>query len=477
MSLPRPTLAALVLALAVWTAPKSVYCGDFLISDAYNFALSVSGSEIVDLTRGDRLLYVSKPGVHCAGEGEPSALVGLLHAPGSANELQEFVSLDIGLGEVTSVSAHPLAAFSLLTVKDPDKPDVLPGRIIAVAGNSIIREVATGAGPDSVAISPDGLFAVVACEAQTPVPADCANQAVEEDVAGGIDVLDLRPGRRFLSLLARITADELHSRFFAAHPSRAAYARAIEPEFAFVGPGSEYALVSLQEQSAVAVIDLKTVIELRLAGLRDVEALGAAALRDVVFLPHGFLDAAGRVRGTHPDGLAIDQKGQFAITANETNSNVRHLASISILDLRGGLDAIAVVATHCVFDLDPTLLGGTGLTTCPRVAPGDPFPPEAADLPRLDPEDTTILRRNRRIIVAVALERPAKDQDRGSVLFLDATGAVDGVTPVKIDRKLAGINPGARPESVDGTHDGRHVFAALENDGGTLARFEIGIED
>jgi hypothetical protein len=104
---------------------------------------------------------------------------------------------------------------------------------------------------------------------------------------------------------AHVTADEIHDGFLAPHPARSQEPGDIEPEFVAIAPDSAYALVSLQEQSALAVIDLS-------------EASPGARI-DVVLLPHGFLDANGRQRGTHPDGLSISADGSLGITANESD--------------------------------------------------------------------------------------------------------------------------------------------------------------
>jgi hypothetical protein len=190
-------------------------------------------------------------------------------------------------------------------------------------------------------------------------------------------------------------------------------------------------------------------------------------------LPHGPKGSNGKPAGVQPDGISFSHDGRYAVTANEAKSNAKHLAGISVLDLREAPEHISAGPTYCIYDLDTTLLDSTGLTACPVPGPSGEYPSDANKLPRLDPEDTALLRTGGSTVLAVVLERNAKDEDRGSLLFLDATGILEGRVPVKIDRKLVGHNAGARPETVVATRDGRYFFSAIESDGGTLARVGV----
>ncbi|MBI4602022.1 MAG: hypothetical protein HY721_08680 [Planctomycetes bacterium] len=482
MSVSRRLDVTLAASCVLGLLARDPALGQVSVGDPLNFKLSSPNAEILDISANDRLIHVVSPELACAGAGDPSFLPVVLHLSPARAPLREVFSVEMGLGETTSVSAHPSAGFALVAVKDADKPNVNPGKVVAVAGNRIAGSVAVSPGPDSVHVSRDGRFAVVACEAQTPEPEECDSETEDEDVGGSIVVLDLREAPSRIRVAAVVTAEVLFDGFLTAHPARAKSPKAIEPEFVAIDPESSFALVTLQEQSAVAVVSLETAEEL----LDDdddgedgdddslsPEDVGAAALVDVVLLPHGFADAKGKLRGTHPDGLDISPEGDLCITANEANSNVRHLQGISVLDLRGGPGAIVVAATYCIFDLDPSLLDGTGLISCPVQNPGDLFPPSASKLPRLDPEDTAIFEVDDADVAAVGIERAAKDEDRGSVLFLDVTGVLDGAVPAAIDRKLVGFNPGARPEGVVATSDGSFVFSANERDGGSITRIGV----
>jgi DNA-binding beta-propeller fold protein YncE len=479
------------------------------VGDPVNVDVSSDDAETLDVSAQDRLILVSSAAPACGGVGDPSAAPLVVHTPASRRAFNEVVTIVADApGELTSVAFVPNSVVGIGAIKDPGRPNRDAGRVSILTSAGEVASVAVGVGPDSVAVSSDRAFVVVACEAEPPEVCDAdvlpegdldgdgalddldgSGEVDEDDIAeavdrfainsvGSIHVLALELPSR-IGPAAIVTAERLFDFFAAAGlADRAASAADIEPEYAVVSPDSSFALVTLQEQSAVAVIDLDVVREFHQqvkSGKSDLspEQIGTLALVDVVLLPAGFLDRNGASTGVRPDGLEISPDGSFAMTANEASSNARHLMGVSVLDLRNGHDDITVVGTYCVFDLDRSLLDGTGLAACPSAAPGAPFPTAARRLPRLDPEDIAFVTDGTTLVACLALERNAADEDRGSLLFLDATGAADGAVPTFIDRTLVGLNPGARPEVVDTGVGDRFVFAAMEMDGGTIARVEV----
>jgi DNA-binding beta-propeller fold protein YncE len=386
---------------------------------------------------------------------------------------REVCSVDLGSGEATSVAAHPLRRFAVVAVKDSMKPDVHPGKLLIVEAGRTAATVAVGPGPDSVAVSPDGRFAVVACEAQTPDDDDGEGQLPGDDLPGSIEVLEIEPSQPSPRIAAIITARALYERL-GRDPDRAADPRAIEPEFVAIAPDSSYALVTLQEQSAVAVVDLAGLRRLRRERAdAPAEEVGRRCLLDVVLLSHGYRDPKGLVRGVHPDGIAISPDGSFAVTANEAHPKARHLQGISFLDLRGGPGRVRVAAHHSIFDLDPTLTLRAPERQVVR-RKGKAAPRKPVRLPRLDPEGVAVGRQGGLLLVALAIERQGPSDQAGSVLFLDPAGALEGGWPRKIARRVVGANEGARPETLRFSSDGSFLYVASERDGGTLS--VIGLE-
>ena len=477
------TLAAAVLGPGI---PNGLQAGSSVEDEPVVFDLEVEDSEVVDvvsLKRGNSV-YVASPGFACGSSGTHSFLSVSLHSPERPDDIQEVHTVDLGLGESTSVAAHPSGDYALVATKDPRRPNVNPGRLLAVRGDAIVQSLQVGPGPDSLAISPDGRFAVVACEGDVPDPEECSTEVVEDDVPGSIQVVDLRAGPGKFEVVAVVTAAEMFERYFRGEGLRAARPQGIEPEYVAVAPSSRYALVTLQEQSAVAVVDLSPLAglgEARLPSLPEgkssTEAVGARCLAGMVLLPHEHRDERGVVRGVHPDGLAISPDGDFAVTANEAHSKARHLQGISVLDLRRAPGTVKLVATHSIFDLDPTLESSARPERKARVVRGKgkgKATPRPAKLPRLDPEGVVVLRRDRGgPVAAVAIERRARDECCGSVVLLDMENALAGARPVKLSRILVGASDGARPETLDSSQDGRFLFVACERDGGTITLIRL----
>jgi hypothetical protein len=243
--------------------------------------------------------------------------------------------------------------------------------------------------------------------------------------------------------------------------------------------------VTIQDSSTVAALDLTEVDDALAAGGMSPEEVGAAALKSVVALPHGYKGSSG-TRGVQPDGLAVSPDGTFAILADETHQTTKHLQAITVLDLRGGLEAIEA-ATYPIFDIDTTLLDHTGLTGTPEWST-TVYPTEANNLPRLDPASVEIVKRGRETIAALVIERYEASatqianaaaagevaESRGSVLFLEVSGALEGEFEV-IDRVPIG-EPGAFLEGIDSAGKGRWIFVSISNgggDAGTVARLEL----
>jgi DNA-binding beta-propeller fold protein YncE len=452
--------------------PRTVRIGETIV-----YELSAGESEVVDVaSSGDgSRIYVVAPA--SAKEGiARSSIVELVHAAGDEEGPREVAAVDLGPGEATSVAAHPSGLFAVAVLKDARRPDLGAGSLAIVEGGKIAASLPIGPGPDSVAISPDGKLAVAACEAQPPDDDDEAGtgERPEDDLPGTIHIVDLSGGPRAARVAAVVTGEAMYERI-RREPDRAASAREIEPEFVAIAPDSSYALVTLQEQSAVAVVDL--------AGIRKVRAerpetaaaeIGRRALLDVVLLPHGFTDTKGVVRGTHPDGIAISPDGTFAVTANEAHPKARHLQGISFLDLRKGPGRVRVAGEHSVFDLDPSLKSEAKAPERKVVKKkGKAASKKPVRLPRLDPEGVAIGRRGDAIVVALAIERQGPAEDAGSVLFLDPAGALDGGRPARIARRLVGANEGARPETLRFSREGGFLYVASERDGGTLSVIEV----
>ncbi len=212
--------------------------------------------------------------------------------------------LGAGLGlsaEPTSVAAHPrLPVCFAVTLAESMKTQ---GRLLALdlrkesLGKKLIdMEICTW--PDSIAVSPDGRFLIVADESE---------DATENGAVVVADITGFDPTKPDPSGI-KITRLEGLDSFIEALP------RDIEPEYVAVDPQSRFAAVTCQENDAVLIIDLTS---------------DKPAIVNSIVLPRCF----------EPDGVSIidnvrlmDRMGCVLATANEgrkDDKGVRRGQSVS----------------------------------------------------------------------------------------------------------------------------------------------------
>jgi 2',3'-cyclic-nucleotide 2'-phosphodiesterase (5'-nucleotidase family) len=240
----------------------------------------------------------------------------------SAPSLIRRVDLSAFGSSVTCVSAHR----GLVAVAVPAEPRTSPGKVLILdRDGKLLDKTEVGALPDMLTFSADGMRLLVANEGEP-------SQDYSIDPQGSVSVLFVWPFKPFQGRI-------LHRRtigfgdFDAGQPRHAelpagiritgpgaSVSQDLEPEYISVSPDLLSAFVTLQENNAVAVIDL-----LRLR-VRSIHALGT---KDHSLESNGF-DPSDRdssisigtwpVRGMYqPDGIAAfaTARGTYYITANE----------------------------------------------------------------------------------------------------------------------------------------------------------------
>ena len=129
---------------------------------------------------------------------------------------------------------------------------------------TFLKQVTVGAMPDMITFSPDGRYVLTANEGEP-------NAAYTTDPEGSVSVIDLQGG------IANLTQANVTTAGFTAYNSQAAALRAqgiriygglatapstvaqdLEPEYIAVSTNSQTAYITLQENNAVAVLDLTT---------------------------------------------------------------------------------------------------------------------------------------------------------------------------------------------------------------------------
>ena len=190
-------------------------------------------------------------------------------------------------------------------------------------GNSL-GSVATGPLPDMITFSPDGNKVLVANEGEP----NSYNQVDSIDPEGSISVIDISGGIVGASTVnigfsdfnaGGSRAAELPSDVRIFGPS-ASVAQDLEPEYISVSPDGTKAFVTLQENNAVAVVDLST---------NSIERIDALGFKDHS-LPGNELDPSDRDSGINinnwpllgmyqPDAISSYDTGgiTYYVTANE----------------------------------------------------------------------------------------------------------------------------------------------------------------
>ncbi|MGF7215728.1 hypothetical protein GGR92_001868 [Spirosoma lacussanchae] len=228
-------------------------------------------------------------------------------------------------GSINSVATRD----GLIAAAIENTNKVLPGKVVFFDPNGqILKEVTTGALPDMVGFSPDGRYVVTADEGEP-------NDDYSVDPEGSVTVIDLTGG------IASLTQSQVTTvRFTAFNDQKAALRSAgvrlygrkgnvengssvaedLEPEYVTFSPDSRTAYVTLQENNALAVINLtsKTVSAIKPLGLKnhnlDVNALDPTDQGGVPALQK--LPVFGLYQ---PDAIATFTSGgqSYLITANE----------------------------------------------------------------------------------------------------------------------------------------------------------------
>ena len=244
-------------------------------------------------------------------------------------------------GMLTAVASIPMAPYGGINsvavrnglvacaVEDPTLQN--PGKIVFFDQNGVfIKQVTTGALPDMITFSPDGRYLITANEGEP-------NAAYTNDPVGSVTVVDMSVG------IAALTQANVTTVDFSAFNSQAAALRTagirlyggpagtpssvaqdLEPEYVAVAPDSRTAQIGLQENNAMATLDLTTLqfTALRPLGYQDHRQPGFSF--DASDQAADILLANWPVRGMRqPDAIAAFDLparlggGRYVITANE----------------------------------------------------------------------------------------------------------------------------------------------------------------
>ncbi|WP_053171088.1 choice-of-anchor I family protein [Streptomyces sp. SBT349] len=228
----------------------------------------------------------------------------------------------VKVAELATPGANSVAVHDgLVAVAQEASDKVRPGTVsfFDAADGAPIESVTVGALPDAVAFSPDGRRLVVANEGE---PASyCEEDGV--DPQGTISVITLHEGRVDSVRTADFRAwngseDRLRRQGVRIYGPGASAAQDFEPEYPAVSADGRTAYVTLQENNAIAVVDLARarVTRVEPLGTKDHGRRGAGL--DPSDEDGGAAIGRWPVRGLYePDGIASFARGDYLITANE----------------------------------------------------------------------------------------------------------------------------------------------------------------
>ncbi|WP_419961095.1 choice-of-anchor I family protein [Psychrobacillus sp. BM2] len=171
-----------------------------------------------------------------------------------------------GVADITSIASHPTK--DLIAISAVSDPKTERGYIIfATKDGEFLKSVQVGALPDMVTFTPDGKKAIVANEGE---PADNAEKSSDLiDPAGSISIIDVETyDHKELQFTEEMLDDKVRMSYQGKGKS---YLAQLEPEYVTVSADSQTAYVSLQENNAIATVDLKNgeILHVKGLGVKD----------------------------------------------------------------------------------------------------------------------------------------------------------------------------------------------------------------
>ena len=430
--------AAVIAALISADSPAASQPPPHLIRVAtYDTGLGANGSEIVSVRHTDGVAVLT----NVAGSVDVIDLSDPVHPV-----LLRRVAVDTTTGTPNSAAVHPHHDFFLVVIGRSGAT----GSVAAyrLSDGAFLGSASVGIQPDSIAIAPNGQFAVIANEAE-------ATDIGQNGGPGSLSIVDLTgftgvepnelpvtniplPSAAGVPGFSTQRTDDIARLPIDNQPGT------LEPETVTFSTDSRFAYVTLQENNGVVRLDMN---DLGLTYLGLGQTLHDADLVvDGLYNPVGFLTAF-----REPDGIALDVTGRFFVTADE--GDTRNAAGAS--GPRGG-------RTVSVFDADTgVLLGDTGSQIDDAAAAAGVYPDSRSNRGSTEPEVLDLTHYRGLTLVAVGLERA------NAVALIDVS---DPSAPAVIDVESVDVGP----EGMQFFRRGKRLFVAAANEvSGTLSILEV----
>lgn len=384
--------------------------------------LTFTVARTVQLPPGGAEIVAVSPNGKLAAVTQVSGVVQTFKLP--KGKLKKAVDVR-AFGEPTSVAFADDATLLIVVKNDPN-----PGTLVVASAKKgrILSSLSIGIGPDSIAVDRTRKLAVISIEdEETEIgnPFDCP---AENTRPGSIQIVDFSRG---------LSADQLELTTLAVDLSAVADAGCAadpQPEFVAISPDGAKAYVTVQENNALAVVDLST------RSIDRVVSMGTTS-----HLAYIDPDMPSSVREPmtgrrEPDGVAVSPDGNFVFTADEGDT-----ATVDGVFSGGRTMSIWDARTF-------ELVADTGDQIEQAVIDGGFLDASRADRHGPEPEGIAVFAVDGKTIAAVGLERAR------SVVFFDVT---DPGRPT-----FCAIVPvGFRPEAVVYVPQHRLVLTGNESSG------------
>jgi hypothetical protein len=291
-------------------------------------SLTKSSSEISAYDAGSKRLFVVNSVGETASGKAPKLDIFNFSNPRSPKLIRSIDILQYG-GGINSVAArNGIIAVAIENV-DPQEA----GKIVILdTAGTLVKQVDAGAMPDMITFSPDGKYILTANEGEP-------NTNYSKDPEGSVTIVDISGGvsgltqanvttagfTTFNSQITQLKAAgiRIYGVFTGNGQTASTVAQDLEPEYITFSKDSKTAYVTLQENNAIATLDIAT---------KTFTAINPLGLKDHSQLTNG-LDASDQsgailisnvpVKGMYqPDAIAsFEVNGQtYLVTANEGDS-------------------------------------------------------------------------------------------------------------------------------------------------------------
>jgi hypothetical protein len=186
------------------------------------------------------------------------------------NPAPAFPPIPLGIGLLpNSVAIHDGIVAVAMQVADPNK--TMPGvvKFFDTDGN-LLNQVTVGALPDMLVFSSNGRWLLVANEGE---PSSYVTPSLLTDPEGSVSIIDMRGGAALLTQddVRTATFDDsipkINESSIRIYGPGATLAQDLEPEYIAVSHDSQTAWVTLQENNAIAILDIEKGEFTRLVGL------------------------------------------------------------------------------------------------------------------------------------------------------------------------------------------------------------------